>query len=188
MNIVNVGYDSTNYYVLELNKGNLLIDSGWPGTLAKLHAALKRKGIAPADVTHLLVTHFHPDHAGLTQELRGLGAQLFLFESQLGFASELNELFRRRKMKFVEIDEAGARIVPFSESRGVFRELGVEGEVLPTPGHSDDSVTLVLDDGAAFTGDLQPRFMLPDEDRVSRASWDRIYVHTITRIYPGHGG
>ena len=35
MNIVNVGYDSTNYYVLGLNATRLLIDVGWPGTLPK---------------------------------------------------------------------------------------------------------------------------------------------------------
>lgn len=32
----------------------------------------------------------------------------------------------------------------------------VYGEILWTPGHSDDSVSLVLDSGIAFTGDLQP--------------------------------
>ena len=35
MNIVNVGYDSTNYYVLSDSRPKLLIDVGWPGTLPK---------------------------------------------------------------------------------------------------------------------------------------------------------
>jgi endoribonuclease LACTB2 len=67
MNIVNVGYDSTNYYLLEAKSGKLLIDCGWPGTLPKLMTELKRKGVSINEIKHLLVTHFHPDHAGIAQ-------------------------------------------------------------------------------------------------------------------------
>lgn len=74
MNILNVGYDSTNYYLLETNAGKLLVDSGWPGTLPKFLAVLKRKDVSPDEIRYLLVTHFHPDHSGLTQELKSLGA------------------------------------------------------------------------------------------------------------------
>jgi glyoxylase-like metal-dependent hydrolase (beta-lactamase superfamily II) len=49
-------------------------------------------------------------------------------------------------------------------------------------------VTLILDEGFAFTGDLHPAFMLPEDDTVSRASWDKIYQYKIARIFPGHGG
>lgn len=59
MNIVNVGYDATNYYVLEQNRARLLIDVGWPGTLPKLRATLKRKGLTLADLHGLFVTHYH---------------------------------------------------------------------------------------------------------------------------------
>ncbi len=79
-------------------------------------------------------------------------------------------------------------MLAFADSRAFLRSLGVDGEIIPTPGHSNDSVTLILDEGFAFTGDLQPRFMLPDDDQISRESWDRIYQHKITRIFPGHGG
>ena len=36
MNIVNVGYASTNYYVLGASTNRLLVDVGWPGTLPRL--------------------------------------------------------------------------------------------------------------------------------------------------------
>ena len=76
MNIVNVGYQSTNYYAMQIKDGKLLVDCGWPGTLPQFTAQLKRKDIAPGEIKYLLVTHFHPDHAGLTQELKKLGAKL----------------------------------------------------------------------------------------------------------------
>jgi hypothetical protein len=57
LNIVNVGYDSTNYYVIETDKAKLLIDIGWPGTLPKLLHALKRKGIPLSDLTFVRKSH-----------------------------------------------------------------------------------------------------------------------------------
>lgn len=31
MNIVNVGYDSANYYIIGQDRNRLLVDVGWPG-------------------------------------------------------------------------------------------------------------------------------------------------------------
>jgi len=188
MNIVNVGYDSTNYYIIEAKGGKLLVDCGWPGTLPKLTAELKRKGIALSEIKSLLVTHFHPDHAGLTQELKKLGTKLLLLESQIDFIAPLSELFKRKTFPYVEITQSDNLILKFQESRNFLANLGINGEIISTPGHSDDSVTLILDEGFAFTGDLQPRFMLPEEDKVSHESWNKIYEHKISRLFPGHGG
>ena len=78
MNIVNVGYQSTNYYAIDVKGGKLLIDCGWPGTLPQFTKVLQRKGIALSEIKYLLVTHFHPDHAGLVQELKNHAAKLIL--------------------------------------------------------------------------------------------------------------
>jgi glyoxylase-like metal-dependent hydrolase (beta-lactamase superfamily II) len=83
MNIVNVGYDSTNYYLLGASTKRLLIDVGWPGTLPRLLAMLKRKGITFQEIGYLLITHYHPDHAGLAQEVKAKGARLIVLEQQL---------------------------------------------------------------------------------------------------------
>ncbi len=75
------------------------------------------------------------------------------------------------------------------ESRSLLRRIGFSGEIIHTPGHSDDSVSLLLDDGSAFTGDLTPPFLAADEDQavVLRSSWQRLRERGATRIYPGHG-
>jgi ribonuclease/clavin/mitogillin len=188
MNIVNAGYDSTNYYALDVKGGKLLIDCGWPGTLPKLTAELKRKGVTGKDLRYLLVTHFHPDHAGIVQDIKNLGTKFILLESQPDFIAPMAELLKRKSLPYVELRPQGNLPLTFKESRKFLASLGLQGEILSTPGHSEDSISLVLDEGLAFTGDLQPRFMLPEEDVASRASWDRIYEHKITRLYPAHGG
>jgi glyoxylase-like metal-dependent hydrolase (beta-lactamase superfamily II) len=187
MNIVNVGYDSTNYYLLDCKNGKLLIDCGWPGTLPKFMAQLKRKGISMHEIKYLLVTHFHPDHAGLVQDLKRLGLKFILLESQVNSIRSFSEFFKGKNFPYLEITQDDHLILKFDESRNFLDSIGIAGEVISTPGHSEDSVTLILDEGFAFTGDLPPMFMVSEEDRVTRHSWDEIYKHKITRIFPAHG-
>jgi ribonuclease/clavin/mitogillin len=187
MNIVNVGYHSTNYYALEINVGKLLIDCGWPGTLPQFTAEMKRKSISPGETQYILVTHFHLDHAGLVQDFKDRGAKLILMESQVGFIAPLNNLIKTKYVPYTELREDDNLDLKFADSREFLATLGLAGEIISTPGHSDDSVTLILDEGLAFTGDLRSRFLVPEEDRVTRDSWDRIYQHQIRKIYPAHG-
>jgi glyoxylase-like metal-dependent hydrolase (beta-lactamase superfamily II) len=187
MNIVNVGYDSTNYYLLEIKDGKLLIDCGWPGTLPKFMAALKRKGVSIKEIKYLLVTHFHPDHAGITQDLKKLGIRLILLESQISFITPFGDFFKGKNLPYIEITQNDNQILKFEDSRKFLAGIGRNGEIISTPGHSDDSITLILDEGLAFTGDLPPRFMIAEEDQTTQRSWDRIYQHKITRIFPAHG-
>ena len=42
----------------------------------------------------------------------------------------------------------------FPDSRGFLSRLGMEGGIISTPEHSDDSINMILDEGVAFTGDL----------------------------------
>lgn len=186
MNIVNVGYDSTNYYILAAKNGKLLVDCGWPGTLQKFMGVLKRKGIPFPEIKFLLVTHFHPDHAGLVQELKNQGIQLILPECQIDFIPPFVGFFHGKNYPYVPISSNDNLVLKLADSRKFLASIGLRGEILHTPGHSDDSVTLVLDEGFAFTGDLHPSFMNID-DATARVSWDKIYLHRITRIFPGHG-
>lgn len=185
MNIVNLGYRSTNYYALEIKDGKFLVDCGWPGMMGEFAAVAKRKGVDLREIKYHLVTHYHMDHAGLAQELKDLGSRLILMESQAGFPEQMGDFLRPKRLGFTEIVPSGNILLKFDESRTFLASLGLAGEIIPTPGHSDDHVTLILDDGSAFTGDLPPRELAVDD--ATRASWDRIYRHKITRIFSAHG-
>jgi glyoxylase-like metal-dependent hydrolase (beta-lactamase superfamily II) len=57
-----------------------------------------------------------------------------------------------------------------------------------TPGHSDDSISLVLDEGIAFTGDLVPPAMVDaDKAEVVKHNWARLRALNVRTIHPGHG-
>ncbi len=97
------------------------------------------------------------------------------------------EYFKGKSLPYVEIQRNDNLILKLEDSRKFLASIGLSGEMIHTPGHSDDSVTLILDEGFAFTGDLHPSFM-NTEDVTTRESWDKIYQHKITKIFPGHGG
>ena len=43
--IVNVGYRSTNFWVVSAGRNRLLVDLGWPGMAGALFANLERMGV-----------------------------------------------------------------------------------------------------------------------------------------------
>jgi glyoxylase-like metal-dependent hydrolase (beta-lactamase superfamily II) len=180
-----ISYHSTNYYALDINGGKLLVDCGWPATWPRFAAELKRKGVSAAEIRYLLATHFHPDHAGLIEEFKKLGAQLLLLETQLGALDPADPHIRS---PFVHTSPGNNLLITFAGSRAFLASLGLAGEIIPTPGHSDDSVSLVLDGGSAFTGDLPPRFLVPNDAELLRTSWAELDRHGVRNIYPAHGG
>jgi ribonuclease/clavin/mitogillin len=76
--------------------------------------------------------------------------------------------------------------IPIAESRAFLRRIGIEGEIMHTPGHSDDSVSLLLDDGSVFTGDLTHPMMIGEEGvAVVRASWRLLIDRGARHVYAG---
>ena len=187
MNIVNVGYDSTNYYVLGASANRLLVDVGWPGTLPRLLAMLKRKDIPLQDIGYLLITHYHPDHAGLAQEVKARGVRLIVLAQQLP-AIPILKSYMKPVNPYVNITLHDNLQLTTGESRAFLGRIGIAGEIIGTPGHSDDSVSLVLDEGIAFTGDLPPPGFVDERASATvRQSWDALRALGARMIYPGHG-
>ena len=187
VNIVNVGYASTNCYLVGPDSSRLLVDVGWPETLPRLLAVLQRKGARPREIVALLVTHYHPDHAGLAQEIKAQGIQLVVLQSQVAAIPDLLKIMKPRD-HYREITLDDNLVVDTPASRAFLLRLGISGEVISTPGHSDDSATLVLDEGLAFTGDLPGPEQATEEARSQvLRSWERIRAHHVHTVYPGHG-
>ncbi|MFD0775306.1 MBL fold metallo-hydrolase, partial [Streptomonospora algeriensis] len=65
-----LGY--TLVYVLDSPQGPVLVDAGWnhEASWHALAAGLETAGTSVADVYGVVLTHFHPDHCGLTARVR----------------------------------------------------------------------------------------------------------------------
>jgi len=82
-----------NSFVVRHNAKTILIDAGagrtMQPTLGELPANLKAGGIAPSSITHVVLTHIHPDHAnGLVDEAGAPhypAAELVVHEKEVDF-------------------------------------------------------------------------------------------------------
>ena len=185
--IVNVGYRSTNFWVVSAGRNRLLVDLGWPGKAAALFANLERMGVPLSEIRYGLATHYHIDHAGAAQDLKNKGVPLLVIQEQVD-AIPLMKQFVKPADNYTEITTHDNVVIPTVESREFLKRVGIDGEILHTPGHSDDSVTLVLDIGCAFTGDLTMESMVATEDpAVVARSWQLLRDRRVSTIYPGHG-
>ena len=186
--IVNVGYRSTNDWVVSAGRSRILVDLGWPGRMGELLANLKRMDVPLEEIRYGLATHYHMDHAGLGQELKTAGVPLLVIDLQVP-AIEIMKTWMKPTDDYVEIVPEGNVVISLDESRAILGRIGIEGEIVHTPGHSDDSVSLVLDDGSCFTGDLTYPAYMGDEIAapVVEASWELLRERGARRVYPGHG-
>lgn len=65
-------------YLIRDGDAVVLIESGPGSTLPALEAGLAKEGLSPRDITHVLLTHIHLDHAGAAGWLSRQGAQIFV--------------------------------------------------------------------------------------------------------------
>jgi glyoxylase-like metal-dependent hydrolase (beta-lactamase superfamily II) len=90
-------------------------------------------------------------------------------------------------MHFHDITLHDNRALPLAESRAFLTAIGIDGQVIATPGHSDDSVSLILDSGDAFVGDLTSPDAVPEEHAAAvAASWEAIRSAGGRTIYHAH--
>ena len=181
-------YCNTNTYLIEGSKGILLFDVGWAGTFPAFCHALGQIGIPVQKITYILISHFHPDHCGIVQQIADQGAVLLLPDLQKDFVHAADPVFAKEKrMDFLPIKEADARCFPIEEGRGILKEIGIDGQILPTPGHSDESISLCLDDGAVFVGDLNPLYESElHKGTQIEVSWSRLLKLEPHTVYYGH--
>ena len=155
--VIRLKYGNTNTFFVRGKKGSILIDTDYAGTLPSFYKEIKKHDIEIKDITYVLATHYHPDHIGLVSELMKQGVKLLLIDTQSQYVHFSDEIFRRDKRSVYEpINEEDAVILQCEESRDFLHAIGIEGEIISTPSHSDDSISVMLDNGICIVGDLEP--------------------------------
>ena len=187
--LTKIRYGNTNTVLLQGDRGSILIDTDYAGTMPAFYKAIKGLGIKVSDITYVLATHYHPDHMGLISELMSQGVKLIIMESQTEHVHYSDEIFAREpKLGFKPIDESQAQVVLFEDSRKFLGELGIAGEIISTPSHSEDSISVLLDDGTCIVGDLEPLEYLEayTDNKKLKADWDALLSAAPKRIIYAH--
>jgi glyoxylase-like metal-dependent hydrolase (beta-lactamase superfamily II) len=151
-------------YLLRRGSEAVLIDTGIAGQGDSVAAALRDWGLDRDALTYVVLTHWHPDHAGSAAEISAwpnvkvwahrADAPIIRGETRGSFA----QLTHAEEGLYSQIsgsipDAAPSRVDRELADDEVLTELGAS--VLSTPGHTDGSIALHFHEaGALFTGDV----------------------------------
>ena len=185
MNMRILRYGNTNTCFLN----GLLIDTDYAGTIERFYRAIKEYNIRVGDIKYVLATHYHPDHMGLMGELMKQGVRLLVMDTQCGHIHDSDKIFSREKnLRFEPIDESQATVISCAESRDYLMNLGISGQIISTPSHSPDSISLILDNGSCIVGDLEPIEYLAayDHNTQLKKDWEKIMSFSPKKIIYAH--
>ncbi len=186
--IVTLRYGNTYTFLIKGASGSLLVDTDYAGTMQGFYRALKANGIRLNQIGYMMATHYHPDHCGLIGQLQAQGLQLLLADSQAAAVHDPDYIFARERKEYTPVDPAKATIISEIESRPFLKGLGIEGEIIRTVSHSADSVSLILDDGNCFVGDLEPPEYIEAyaDNRLLAADWKLIMARHPKTVHFAH--
>ena len=186
---IKLKYGNTNTFFIRGTSGNLLVDTDYAGTLTAFYRAIKEQTIKISDITYILATHYHPDHIGLIGELINQGVKLLVIDTQYSYIHFADNIFSRdKRLAYEPIHMDNAIIINTEESRAFLRNIGIDGEIVATTSHSADSISLILDSGECFVGDLEPIEYLDAYDQNDRLNydWELIMHYAPKKIYYAH--
>lgn len=183
MNLITLTVHSTHFYLIDCQGGKLLVDAGWE--LNRFLGQLQQVHVPINTIRYVMFTHHHPDHAGLVQNIKNLsGARLIIHEKQIPFLTDLARYYDKKGgYEPIRVDKRDL----ISPDRETLQSIGISGEIVETPGHSPDSISLVIDQGAAFIGDL-PWLEFVDAESIPTvsASWKNLLRYPVQRFYHSH--
>ncbi len=186
----------------------VLVDSGNPGSAAKILRQLASRGIDPRQVSLIVVTHGHRDHTGdlaLLREKTGAPVAAHIDEVEalrrgVNLHLKPTGLSGRLLKSFSDEKKKGPPIEPDILINKEFdlKPYGVKGKIVSTPGHTPGSLSVILAGGKAIVGDLlmggfifkrKPRYPLFAHDRKRLERSVKMVLKLKPHIlYTAHGG
>ncbi|MGA2104344.1 MBL fold metallo-hydrolase [Methanoregula sp.] len=134
-----------------------VIDTGFNGSEKLIYEDILSTGRDPADIGLVILTHAHPDHTGSAKVIRDLtSCMVAAHPSDAPFIEQVDPAMLKSPAPGIPPMVAGPVPVGrfLNEGDSINLGKGLTLEVLHTPGHSPESISLFLrEESALFTGD-----------------------------------
>jgi glyoxylase-like metal-dependent hydrolase (beta-lactamase superfamily II) len=194
-------------YLIKQQDAVVLVESGPGSTLPALKTGLAKEGLSPRDITHVLLTHIHLDHAGAAGWLSRQGAQIFVHpvgaphllnpEKLIASATRIyGDRMQTLWGEFLPVEQNQLKVPQDAEEISIGN---LKFTAIHTPGHADHHYSYLFED-VCFSGDVGgvriPGFpylrapMPPPELHFGkwRKSLARLRSLKFSRIAPTHFG
>jgi glyoxylase-like metal-dependent hydrolase (beta-lactamase superfamily II) len=160
-------------YLVTVERRSVLIDAGSANQLKAFICHLERHGISLGQIELVVITHAHFDHVGGLKAIKELcQCPVAIHEKESRFlreghvvlppgtnllgkaASYFGHKFMKPLLRFPPVEPD----IIISEGYSL-ESFGFPGRIIPTQGHTEGSLSLILPTGEAFVGDLAANYL-----------------------------
>ncbi len=190
------------------DKGMILIDTGTNASRETYMKLFSDMEINPQEIDLIVISHGHSDHFAHVYELKELtGAPVLCHKNAV------HALRTGKNPKVIARNELGKSILAIIKGNEPFvykpvepdlvvesifdlNQYGVAGKIIHTPGHSECSITVILDSGEAIVGDILVASPFTGEPCIAYFANDeqalfesiQMLLENAHTFYSGHGG
>ena len=195
-------------YLIPHSEGAVLVESGPGSTIDALKAGLEKHSLSVNDITHVLLTHIHLDHAGAAGWLSQQGVQVCVHPRGAPHMLHPEKLIASATRIYKEdMERLWGDFLAVPEDKLIVTEDGQKitaGDLtisaIHTPGHAEHHISWGVDDDIVFTGDIGGVRMsgydyvrlplVPPELHLEKwhASLQKLLAMNFKRIAPTHFG
>lgn len=220
MKVIELKLKETVCYLIPISNKYLLIDTGYEKHRNLMHKRLASMNISISDIDYVLLTHHHDDHTGLLNEIKdhNPSCRVILHANAVSLLKKgkndtthckyingkvgtmisiVKKLNKQWDFSFPPYKVGPSDIIIKEETTLNQIGINISGKIIYTPGHTDDSISLLLDNGNCFVGDAASNMLqvmgtkycvilITDLNQYYK-SWEKIIKENAKTIYPAHG-
>jgi len=206
--ILHLVHGRSNVYCIRTDDHNIIVDTGTRKNFNALRNVLNEPGYAEPGITHLVLTHTHYDHCQSARRLKEkYNCKIVVSaNAEASIANGYTRLPKGTNFLSNTIVRMGRRIGKPQYGYDPFEpDILVDGDyhlrigdvyvkIIETPGHSADSISILVDDEVALVGDamfgvLKNSIFPPfaDDIKMMIRSWGKLLATPCNTFLPGHG-